>query len=440
MDTITQVCTPLGTGGIIVLRISGENALSIALKKFSAKNLTSQNITPNFLNLGLFKEENFVEKCFMAYFKAPKSFTGEDVVEFQIHGSEFLANKMLESIVSCGARLAENGEFTKRAFLNGKMTLSDAESMIDLIHSQSEAELKANSVLASNRLNKKVEDMQNQITDALANIAVCIDYPEYEQDEEELAKTSTLLNNLKQEIEKLVQTFSCGAIIKNGIDVAIVGKPNVGKSSLLNSLVQQNRAIVTNIKGTTRDTVCETILHSGIKINLIDTAGIRESTDEVERIGIEKSKDALEKSHIILCLLDASEELEQEDKDLIEICKNKNTIFVHNKSDIAKFNHVDGSICISAKNEDNIEQLKDLIVKKVKADKIDFSSVVLTNARHKEALLQAKQQIEEISQNEEIDLVDTKLKRLWKTLGKITGTSETEQIISAVFSKFCLGK
>lgn len=443
METIAQISTPLGSGGIAVVRMSGNSSLDIAFKLFSCKNLNKQTIEPRKLYLGNFCFDGVTEKCLMAYFKCPFSYTGEDIVEFQIHGGEFLATFVLNALLSNGARLAENGEFSRRAFLNGKMSLDEAEGMIDIINATSNAELKAASKLLVGELTPIVKDMQSRLKDALADLEVAIDYPENDDDVMSIAQVKSVLIDIKSKLEKLYSSRQNGKVIKFGISVAIVGKPNVGKSSLLNALIGEDVAIVTNIKGTTRDIVKETISYNGIKINFLDTAGIRESQDEVEKIGIEKSKTAIENADVVLAVFDSSCNLDQEDKQLLELVENKNKIIVLNKTDLTQKLFIDGAIEISAKNKHNTDVIKTEILKCAKADNIDFQSVIITNQRHNEVIKNALAMIDKAineCDNSTADIVDHVVKDIWRELGKITGESEVENIIDAIFSKFCLGK
>ncbi len=443
MKTIAQISTPLGSGGIAIVRMSGDKAKNIAFNLFCAKNLDKENIEPRKLYLGKFQLEQATEKCMMVYFKEPYSFTGEDVIEFQIHGGEYLATKVLETLLKNGCNLAENGEFSKRAFINGKMTLNDAESMIDIINATSDAEIKATSLMLSGKFTNKIKEIQNKIKDCLVDLEVSIDYPEHDDEFVSINSIKDLLLSIKSEIAKLIQTHTTGEKIKFGINVAIIGKPNVGKSSLLNCLIGEERAIVTDVKGTTRDVLKETIIYKGLKINFIDTAGIRDSDDVVEKIGIERSKKCIEQSDIVLCVLDASDKLDDEDKKLINLTKNKNVIFVLNKTDKKIILKMDNAILVSASENKNIDEIKEKIIDLAKVNKIDFSQIYITNQRHTEILKQALLDIDDAIvavKTQTADIVDQQTKKVWSTLGKITGESESESIIDGIFSKFCLGK
>ena len=443
METIAQISTPLGSGGIAVIRMSGDKALEVAFQVFCAKNLTKQNIQPRKMYLGNFELENAVEKCMMVYFKAPYSFTGEDVVEFQIHGGEFLATKVLDELLKHGVELAQNGEFSKRAFMNGKMTLDEAEATIDMINATSDAELKASSMLAQGKLQQQIKSIQDDLKSCLAELEVSLDYPEHDDEVKGIENVKNVLTNSLKIIDNLLVTSQNAQKIKFGINVAIVGKTNVGKSSLLNCLIGEDRAIVTNIEGTTRDILKESINYKGFKINFIDTAGIRESQDIVEKIGIEKSKQSLQNCDIVLLVLDASKQLDSQDKKLLESVKDKNVLYILNKVDKNIVTEIPNAIKVSAINNQNIEQIKQKIYDLAKINKIDFSQLQITNKRHSQILQNAKQDIlnalNSINTNS-ADIVDMATKRVWSMLGKITGESEIESIIDEIFSKFCLGK
>lgn len=439
--TICALATPIGTGGISIIRISGNDSLNIAKNFFVSKHIDFENIKPRYLYLGNFISSEVKDQVLMVYFKAPFSFTGEDVVEFQFHGGQLLAQKILKSLLT-KCSLAEPGEFSKRAFLNGKISLDEAEGISELILAESDTQLKAAEILQSGKLTEKVVEMQNKITDLLAEIEANLDYPDDVEEEQLFEKSESLLKKLDFEINEILESSKNSNLIKSGVNVAIVGKTNVGKSSLLNALLGEERAIVTNIEGTTRDTIKEKIFIDGVTVNLVDTAGLRESDDVVEKIGIEKTNQEIKNADIVLLVLDLSRELKQDEIEMIKNLKNRPHIIVGNKSDIKNKKFDFDYIEISAKNNENISEIKKQIIEKTISGKIDFSKLVLTNERHLSILQNTKQKIENAlkSQRVNLDIEAFILKDIWKELGKISGTTEDEKIIDLVFSKFCLGK
>lgn len=439
--TICALATPIGTGGISIIRISGNDSLNIAKNFFVSKYIDFENIKPRYLYLGNFISDEVKDHVLMVYFKAPFSFTGEDVVEFQFHGGQLLAQKILKSLLT-KCSLAEAGEFSKRAFLNGKISLDEAEGISELILAESDTQLKAAEILQSGKLTEKVVEMQNKITDLLAEIEANLDYPDDVEEEQLFEKSENLLKKLDFEINEILENSKNSNLIKSGVNVAIVGKTNVGKSSLLNALLGEERAIVTNIEGTTRDTIKEKIFIDGVTVNLIDTAGLRESDDIVEKIGIEKTNQEIKNADIVLLVLDLSRELKQDEIEMIENLKNRPHIIVGNKSDIKNKKFDFDYIEISAKNNENISEIKKQIIEKTISGKIDFSKLVLTNERHLSILQNTKQKIGNALNGQivNLDIEAFILKDVWKELGKISGTTEDEKIIDLVFSKFCLGK
>lgn len=442
---ICAISTPLGKGAISIVRLSGEGSLEIMKKVFSSSSLSYSEIVPNYLCLGKFKlDDSVFEKCFAVYFKSPKSYTGEDMVEFQIHGGTILAQKVLEALIKHGAKLAEAGEFTKRAFENGKISLDMAESIIGEINAESEGELKASLGQAEGRLFKKIKELQNNLTESLAKIEATLDYPEEDIEESTKEEVFEIIKNTNVILENLILSAQNSKFISNGINIAIVGAPNVGKSSLLNSLIGEDRAIVTNIEGTTRDILTESTTYKGIRFNFIDTAGIRESEDEVEKIGIDRAKKTLETADVIIFVLDGSRDLQEQDKKIKEILNQyNNVITIVNKADLPrKLKYQENEIEISALKEENIEKIKEKIYFLVLKEEISFDKAILLNARQSQILLDCQNIIKDIknSKDASMDITAMLIKNLWNTLGKITGECENESIIDLIFSKFCLGK
>lgn len=442
-DTIVAQATPNGKSGISIVRISGKKSLDIA-KQIFLRFKNKSDIIPNYMYLGQINLGDIEDKGFCVYFKSPNSFTGEDVVEFQCHGGLVVAQKIIEQVLHFGCRLATAGEFSKRAFLNGKMSLDQAEGVVDTINAETENQLKASNELTNGNLFKLVTKFQDKLTDILSEIEVNLDYPEHDIEYETKESIKQRLQELLQQVDGLLQTEQKGKLINKGISVAIVGKTNVGKSSLLNALLNYEQAIVTDIEGTTRDVVSGSIEYKGFIFNFYDTAGIRETEDKIESIGIEKAKQILENSDIVLLVLDSSRELNDQDKENLELIKNKKSIVVLNKTDLpAKFNYNGESIKVSAKQKINTEELKQKIYDLSLDGLNSGSQIVLTNARHIEVLKQAKQiiinTIESIS-DLPLDCSALDIKTIWEKLGEITGNTATEDIIDKIFSKFCLGK
>lgn len=443
-DVIVSISTPLGKGAIAIVRMSGQGSLETAFSVFHSSNLNRDNIKPRFMYFGkLLVEKDVFEECLMVYFKAPFSYTGEDIVEFQIHGGVLLAQKVVEECVKNGARLAEPGEFSKRAFINGKITLDKAEAIIGEINAETEGELKSSLQITNGRLAEKISKEQDEIKEMIAEIEAGLDYPD---EIDELGLKTNVKDRLK-EIQKtnseLLQQAQSATYLKNGINVALVGKTNVGKSSLMNAMLGENRAIVTDIQGTTRDSISESFIYNGIKINLIDTAGIRETEDVVENIGIEKSVQNLNQADIVLFVLDGSEKESEEDKKIEKLLKGKRYITIINKSDKQRVvEKKKNEVEISALTNKNVELLKQKIIDMVIEQEIDFNALVLTNERQVGILKGAQDILNEILGNETIslDILSMLIKKLWQVLGKITGNTENEDIIDLIFSKFCLGK
>ena len=431
MNTIVALATPAGNSGVAVIRISGENSKNI-LQKLIREEIEFE---PKKMYLKDVYIKDYSDKCLVVYFRAPFSFTGEDVVEIQSHGGYLLAQNIIEETLTLGARLADKGEFSKRAFINGKMSLDQAEGIIDLINAESEMQAKTGSNLLSGKLKEMIVCYQNQITDILAEIEAKLDYPEYEYTDSETSNVLEKLNNIISSLQALLADSKNGLLIKNGVRIAIVGAPNVGKSSLLNAMTKSNKAIVTNIAGTTRDIVEAEYEHNGIIFRLYDTAGIHESTDIVEQIGIDRAKQAIEDCDLVLRVSTPDNECEVE--------TTKPYINVFNKSDLLQKEEQKDYIYVSALNNKNIQELKDVIFNKTVSGNINQNKFYLTNTRHIEAVRLACESLKNavyIFNNTTFDIISHEIKSAWSYLGEISGVVSDEAILDKVFSKFCLGK
>lgn len=446
-DTIVAISTSQGIGAISIIRLSGKESIEIVNKIVKNKNLNKLNShTINYNHV--VNNDEIIDEVLISIMKAPRSFTTEDVVEINCHGGIATTNKILELLLLNGCRLAEPGEFTKRAFLNGRIDLLEAESVMDIINSKTENSLK----LAINQLNGStsnlIRNLRQDLLEILANIAVNIDYPEYEDIEEVTnQKLEKEIIKIKQKVNQILNDSKNSKIIKEGIDVAIIGKPNVGKSSLLNKLLDEDKAIVTDIAGTTRDIVEGKINLNGFILNIIDTAGIRKTTDKVEQIGVDKSKNLIDRADLILFLLDNNTLLNNEEKELLETIQNKKHIIIVNKTDLeTKIDLKDENyIRMSTINNIGIKKLKERIIKLFELDKIEQSDMTyLTNARSIALLKQVKEKIEEIensiNMNIPISIIEIDLRNVWEILGKIIGEHYEDELIDQLFTQFCLGK
>ncbi len=431
-DCISAISTANGTGGVAIIRISGGGAQDIARKMFSPSSAV-ENFMPNHMYAGEIEGQGFKDYGFMVYFAAPKSFTGEDTVEFHCHGGVQIARGILKKTFSLGARAAERGEFTRRAFLNGKLSLASAEGMIDMINAESLAMLRAGGMLYSEKLTRSVKEIQSSLTDILAAIAAELDYPEEDLDGLDFKKIKRDLVELNASVSALVKSYSSGKMIKSGVSVAICGKPNVGKSSLLNALLGYDKAIVSAEAGTTRDAVEGTVEINGLNYNMIDTAGIREQAGEVEKIGIERAKNAIKAADIVLFVTDGTGEPPSGYSGKL--------ITVFNKCDIQKpCGNYD--IALSALTGEGVEMLKNALSSATSADNaLDEAYVV--EERHYAALSRANAALGGAIENIgslTADMLAVDIREAWTALGEITGETANEEIINAVFSKFCVGK
>ena len=443
MKTIATISTPLGSGAIGIVRMSGDKALEIASSIFKTTQLKSfMDAKANYMYYGKIKTENFSDNILAVYFKAPRSYTGEDVVELQCHGGVRLINEVLKTCIQKGAVIADKGEFTRRAFLNGKLALADCEGIIDMINGESLSALKAGSRLMQGKISKEIGDLQAKLLDSIADLEASLDYPDEMQDES-IMNCSIVLEQVGKELKALLSTQKVGGYIKQGIAVGIVGQTNVGKSSLLNRLLGRERAIVTDIAGTTRDSLEECLEYNGFMLRLIDTAGIRNTEDVVEAIGVEKSLEIAKNSDITLFVSVNNRELNQDELNLLNELEKAHAkvLKVFNKSDLGNV-HSDG-IAISAKHNQGLDELKQAIVETVVDQNVDMSGNVVTNERHSYCIKNAIESIQNAKANMDIAPVEctlVDLRQAYFELGKITGNSATEDIIDSIFSKFCLGK
>ncbi len=432
-DTIVALATPPGNSGVAVIRISGEKSKTI-LQTLIGENL---NFEPRKMYLKNVKIKDFVDKCLVVFFASPFSYTGEDVAEIQSHGGYFLAQYIIEEVLNLGARIATAGEFSKRAFLNGKISLDQAEGIMDMINAETQMQAKASSNLLQGKLKEEIVHYQDELTEILAEIEAKLDYPEYEYTEAETTNILARLNEIKKALEMLIANSKEGMVIKNGVRVAIVGAPNVGKSSLLNALTKSDKAIVTDVAGTTRDVIEAEYCYNGIIFRLFDTAGIHESADKVEQIGITRAKKAIEDCDLVLRLSEPGSPCKIQTKkphiDVLNKCdKLKNTKNLNNYN-----------IIISAQNKTNLDALKQLIFDSVISHKIDQNKLYLTNTRHIECVKTALSSIANaiiIFNSTTMDIISSEIKNAWSSLGEISGTTSNETIIDKIFEKFCLGK
>ena len=450
-DTIIGISTALSKGAISIIRLSGDDAIKIVNKVF--KGIDLSKVEPNTINYGHivdFDSCQIIDEVLVSIFKAPKSYTKEDVVEINCHGGLFVTNKIYEQLVLLGARPSEPGEFTKRAFLSGRIDLTKAEAVMDVINAENNAALKiANSAL-NGKISTFVDQKRQELLDIIATISVNIDYPEYD-DVEQLTNEDILpkLKTIKLELEDVLNNAKSAKLLKNGINTVIVGKPNVGKSSLLNTLIGENKAIVTNIPGTTRDIVEASINLGQVTLNLIDTAGIRITEDVVEKIGVEKSKEQINKADIILCVLDGSEPINEQDKEILNEIKNKCHLTIINKIDLEQkinLGEVDDNVLfISTKNNNTIKELENKILETLNLNNLYNKDITyISNARQLEKINFAIKALDEalttIENEATIDFVDIDIRKAWLYLGEIVGQTSTDNLLDELFSKFCLGK
>lgn len=455
-DTIAAIATAPGEGGIGIIRISGEKSLQVAqsiLKSKSGKMIKDYNARTLIYGT-VVDNEKVIDEVLVAYMKGPNSYTAEDVIEINCHGGFISVKKILELILSKGVRLAEAGEFTKRAFLNGRIDLSQAEAIIDVIKSKTDMAHEVAQSQLEGSLAKKIKDLRMNVTEVLAHLEVSIDFAEEDVEEITYQTLEEKALELRNEIKKLYDTAESGKILRDGLKTVIVGKPNVGKSSLLNSILGENRAIVTDIAGTTRDVIEEFVNIKGIPLKIVDTAGIRETEDVVEKIGVEKSRESFSTADLVIMVLDASRKLSEEDMEILESLKNKKTIVLLNKMDlepqielekIEEFVNSEDIIKISALKHQGIEELQDKIEAMVYHGSVKNSSnLMITNSRHKDALFKAYESINDaisaIEQRMPYDFIEVDFKNIWDYLGYINGDTVREDLLDTIFANFCIGK
>ncbi|MGI6732250.1 MAG: tRNA uridine-5-carboxymethylaminomethyl(34) synthesis GTPase MnmE [Anaerovoracaceae bacterium] len=457
-DTIAAIATAYGEGGIGIVRISGDQAKSILGQVFVPKKLPDiSNIDNRRLYYGnIIDKDNseLIDEVLAVYMQGPRTYTAEDVVEIYCHGSIVSLRKTLSLVLRKGARLAEKGEFTKRAFLNGRLDLSQAEAVMDLISAKTDKSFNVALGQMEGQLSERIKAIRSELMDVLVNITVNLDYPDEDIEEITYNSLTNSLSAISDDIDKLIATADTGRIIREGLNVVIIGKPNVGKSSLMNALLKESRAIVTEIPGTTRDTIEEVISIRNIPVKITDTAGIRETDDAIEKIGIEKSKASFNRADLIILILDGSEPLSQEDYDIIDYVGNRKIIALINKidlktvltkSDIQKLLPTAIVIETGIKESIGINELEDKLEDLVYGGNVrQEDSLLVTNVRHKDLLQNAKDAIEDAyemaARNEALDFIEVDVRRGWELLGEIIGDSVAENIIDEVFARFCLGK
>jgi len=457
MSTIAAISTATGNGGIGIIRMSGKKSFEILNKFFIPVNKENEEIKGYTMKFGYIvnpETQEKIDEVLVSYFVSPKSYTTENMCEINSHGGIIVEKKILELCLKNGAELAEPGEFTKRAFLNGRIDLAQAESVIDLINSKSDNEAKASINQLEGNLSKKIHEIRDKLLDVMADIEANIDYPEYDIEDVTNKKIENVLNEIKQDLINLSNSFENGKILKEGVKTIILGKPNAGKSSLLNSILNEERAIVSEYAGTTRDTIEEYINIDGISLKLIDTAGIRKTDDKIEEIGVKRALKLSEDADLIIAIFDGSKELDEEDLEILNIIKNKKAIILLNKKDIGDFNLENNEkirsassniIKISAKTGEGVEDIYKKVSELFRTSEIKMNDgVIITNIRHKnqidKAIGSVNEAIESNNSGLPIDIVSIPIKQILSDLSAITGEDVAEDIINEIFSKFCLGK
>lgn len=455
MSTIVAISTAPGNAGIGIIRLSGDDCFKILQKIFKPKNKGEiKGYTIKYGNIVKSENDEIIDEVLVSYFIAPKSYTKENMCEINSHGGIVVENQILEECLKNGAVLAEPGEFTKRAFMNGRIDLSQAEAVIDIINSKTEKEMMVAQRHLEGSLSKKIKDIQGEILNLMADIEASIDYPEYDIEETTNKKINDTLNSVEEKLLKLKNSFENGKILKEGIKTAIIGKPNVGKSSLLNLILGENRAIVSDIEGTTRDTIEEYINIKGIPLKIVDTAGIRKTNDEVEKIGVERSINNISNAELIIALFDDSRTFDDQDQKILDLIEGKKTIILINKIDLGKNlikeneklkKFKNNIIEFSTINETGLDKLYNKIEELFKLNELDCENTeIITNNRHKQQILYALEDVakgrESLETHMPVDITAICLKDILERLAEITGENVSEDIINEIFKKFCLGK
>lgn len=455
-DTICGIATHLGEGGISIIRVSGSDSLKVINKIFKGKNssniLDMKSYTMRYGYICDIDSKVEIDEVIISYMKGPRSFTAEDVVEVNCHGGVVSTGRVLEEIIKVGARIAEPGEFTKRAFLNGRIDLSQAEAVMDIIRAKTDLSMKSAVMQSNGALSKEIGKLREYMLNTLALIEYSVDFTEDDEEPDETIpiRVQEQLTVAIEDMKKLLEGANEGRIIRDGLKLAIIGKPNVGKSSLLNCLLKEKRAIVTDIPGTTRDIIEEFISLDGIPVKITDTAGIRETEDEVEKIGVEKSREKIDEADLVVLMLDSSRPLEDEDREIIKKVKDKKYVVLMNKNDLEKkisdddIKELKNIIYISAKTGFGIDELKKKVKDLFFNGEVDSESMIISNNRHKQALYRALENCEEaldrVKSNEYLDLISIYVTSALKALGEITGSELEEDLINKIFSEFCVGK
>ncbi len=458
MSTIAAISTAPAIGGIGIVRMSGKDCFEVLEKIFKPKNPeTIENIDGYRIKYGTIvnpETNRIVDEVLVSYFKCPKSYTAENMCEINSHGGIVVLREILELCLKNGAELAKPGEFTERAFLNGRIDLTQAEAIIDIINAKSTREAQESANQLEGYLSRKINEIREKIMDIMVNIEANIDYPEYDVEEVSNKDAENKLKEIENELIKLSKTFENGKILKEGVKIAIIGSPNAGKSSLLNSMLKEERAIVTDIAGTTRDIIEEQISIEGIPFKVIDTAGIRDAKDKIEQIGIEKSKKAANEADVILAVFDSSVPLNDEDREILNLLKHKKSIIVLNKTDLKQIVNNECKeiqdvntevINISLKNNEGLERIYESLVKMFNLNQINLDNeLTITNIRHQELINKAiestRMALNDLNNSMPIDIISINIKEILEHLGEITGDNVSEDIIKSIFAKFCLGK